>query len=87
MTADVKIHVETKPAVLRLPIEAVVKEKGQSWVTRVTDDPRGGGCTKRSRALVKVGARNDRDLEITDGLAAGDRVLIRPAAADANEWK
>jgi membrane fusion protein, macrolide-specific efflux system len=87
MTADVKIHVETKPGVLRLPIEAVVKEKGKSYVTRITDDPRGGGRTKQSRVEVKVGARNDRDLEILDGLAAGDRILIRPASADANEWK
>jgi macrolide-specific efflux system membrane fusion protein len=87
MTADVKIHVETKPGVLKLPIEAVLKEKGKSYVNRVTDDPRGGGRTKQSRALVKVGARNDRDIEITDGIAAGDRVLIRPASADANEWK
>ncbi|MBI5479092.1 MAG: efflux RND transporter periplasmic adaptor subunit [Deltaproteobacteria bacterium] len=87
MTADVKIHVETRPGVLRLPIEAVVKEKGKSYVNRVTDDPRGGGRTRHSRALVTVGARNDREIEITDGLAAGDRVLIRPASADANEWK
>jgi membrane fusion protein, macrolide-specific efflux system len=87
MTADVKIHVETKPGVLRLPIEAVVKEKGKSYVTRVTDDPRGGGRTKTSRVEVKVGARNDRDIEVTEGLAVGDRVLIRPASADANEWK
>jgi membrane fusion protein, macrolide-specific efflux system len=87
MTADVKIHVETRPGVLRLPIEAVVKEKGKSYVTRITDDPRGGGRTRKSRVEVKTGARNDRDLEITDGVAAGDRVLIRPASADANEWK
>jgi macrolide-specific efflux system membrane fusion protein len=87
MTADVKIHVETKPGVLKLPIEAVIKEKGKSYANRITDDPRGGGRTKQSRVEVKVGARNDREIEVTDGLHAGDRVLIRPASADANEWK
>ena len=35
MTADIKIHVETKKNVLKLPIEAVVKEKGQTYVNCV----------------------------------------------------
>ncbi|HEY3355038.1 MAG TPA: efflux RND transporter periplasmic adaptor subunit [Polyangia bacterium] len=87
MTADVKVHVETKKGVLRLPIEAVVKDKGKAYVLRVTDDPAGGGKVRTTRVEVKVGARNDRDQEIVSGLAEGERVLIKPASADANEWK
>jgi len=87
MTADVKIHIETKRRVLRLPIEAVVKEKGQHYLTRVSNDPRGGGLARTERVRVQVGARNDRDQEILSGVADGERVLIKPASAEANEWK
>jgi macrolide-specific efflux system membrane fusion protein len=87
MTADVKIHVATRPGVLKLPIEAVVKEKGKSYAMRLGADPRDPARTRRERVEVKTGARNDREVEILSGLAAGDRVLVRPASADANEWK
>jgi HlyD family secretion protein/macrolide-specific efflux system membrane fusion protein len=88
MTADVRVHIETRRGVLKLPIEAVVKEKDQHHVTRVSDDPRAGGKAVRSdRVKVVVGARNDRDQEIVSGLREAERVLIKPPSADANEWK
>jgi hypothetical protein len=34
-----------------------------------------------------VGARNDRFVEIVSGVGEGERVLIDPASADANETK
>jgi RND family efflux transporter MFP subunit len=98
MTADVKIHIETKPNVLKLPIEAVVKEKGKSYVMKVAvggqgpatssiDVPHNGRKARTVRVEVQVGVRNDRDQEIASGLAEGERVLIKPSSADANEWK
>jgi HlyD family secretion protein/macrolide-specific efflux system membrane fusion protein len=55
MTADVRIHIETKPSVLFLPIEAVVKESGKAFVTRVTTDPT--GKPKTDKVEVKTGVR------------------------------
>jgi HlyD family secretion protein/macrolide-specific efflux system membrane fusion protein len=85
MTADVRVHIETKPRVLSLPIEAVVKESGKSFVTRVTSDAK--GKQKTDKVAVTVGARNDRDLEILSGVNEGDKVLIKPASSAENEMK
>jgi RND family efflux transporter MFP subunit len=84
MTADVRIHITSKPAVLQLPIEAVVKEGGKWQVTKVTAVD---GKQKTDKVEVKLGARNDRDVELTEGLVEGDKVLIRPASAAENEVK
>lgn len=85
MTADVRIHVDRRSAVLVLPIEALVKEGGKSYVNRVVPGPKGRPTT--SRVEVQVGARSDREAEIRSGLVAGDRVLIKPASAAENEYK
>lgn len=87
MTADIKIHVETKKGVLKLPIEAVLKEKGQSFVNKVSRDLLGGSATETKRVEVKLGARNDREQELLEGVSEGDEVLIRPPSAEANEFK
>ena len=86
MTADVKIHVETKKAVLKLPIEAVIKEKGQTFVNKLTGNPAGKG-PPTMRVDIMAGARNDREQEILGGLEEGAQVLIKPPSAEANEFK
>lgn len=86
MTADVKIHVETRKNVLKLPIEAVVKEKGKTFVNKLTYNPPGQGPAT-TRAEIQPGVRNDRDQEILGGLSEGDAVLIKPPSAEANEFK
>jgi macrolide-specific efflux system membrane fusion protein len=85
MTADVRIHLEAKPNVITLPIEAVVKEGERASVKRVLTDARGKQHTEQVE--VTLGARNDRDVELVSGLSEGDRVLIDPASASANEMK
>jgi multidrug efflux pump subunit AcrA (membrane-fusion protein) len=85
MTADVRIRLEEKPGVLSLPIEAVVDEKGKSYVTRVIDGADGKQATEKVE--VALGARNDREVEVLSGLDEGSRVLINPASAAANETK
>jgi RND family efflux transporter MFP subunit len=85
MTADVRVHIETRPDVLYLPIEAVVKEGGKAWVTRVTTVE--NGRQKTDKIEVKTGLRNDRDVQLLDGAKAGDKVLIKPASAAENEVK
>jgi RND family efflux transporter MFP subunit len=85
MTADVRIHIEKREKVLALPIEAVVKENGKQFVTKVT--PGEKGKQKTDKIEVKLGARNDREVEIASGIVEGDRVLIKPASSAENEYK
>ena len=85
MTADVRIHIETRAHVLSLPIEAVVKENTKHFVTKVLPAP--DGKQKTDKVEVKVGARNDRAVEIVSGIAEGDKVLIKPASSADNEYK
>lgn len=84
MTAEVKIDVEKKRETLALPIEAVRKNEGKTLVTRVIEGAKG-----RSREEVEVvlGSRNDRDVEVVSGIAPGDRILLEPSSAAANETK
>jgi macrolide-specific efflux system membrane fusion protein len=84
MTADVRILVDRKPKVLVLPIEAVVSEKGKSFV-QVIDQSKAGKPTT-TRREVTVGARSDRELEVQSGLAEGARILIKPPAADERKF-
>jgi HlyD family secretion protein/macrolide-specific efflux system membrane fusion protein len=85
MTADVRIHIEKKEHVLSLPIEAVVKEQGKQYVTRVTIGDK--GKQKTDKIEVKVAARNEREVEITDGVKEGDQVVIKPGSSAENEYK
>jgi macrolide-specific efflux system membrane fusion protein len=85
MTADVRIHIEKKEKVLSLPIEAVVKEAGKQYVTRVTTGEK--GKQKTDKVEVKVAARNEREVEITDGIKEGEQVVIKPASSAENEYK
>lgn len=84
MTADVRIALEQRADVILLPIEAVVKSEGRTQVTRMLD---ADGGPRTEQVDVTLGARNDRELELVSGLNAGDRVLIDPASAAANERK
>lgn len=85
MTADVRIHIEKKPNVISLPIEAVVKENGKQFVSKVI--PLEKGKQKTDKVEVAVGARNDREIEIQSGIKEGDKVLIKPASSAENEYK
>lgn len=85
MTADVRIHIEKKLAVLTLPIEAIVKEAGQTYANRVTKDDK--GKMKSDRVVVKLGARNDREVEVLEGIKEGEQMLIKPASSLENEYK
>lgn len=85
MTADVRIRLDKKDGVLVLPLEAIVKESGKSFVMRVTETK--GGETHTERVEVKLGLRNDREVEITSGLDEGVRALLRPPSAAENETK
>lgn len=82
MTADVRFEISVKPNVYAVPIEAVVKESGKSFVTKIV---MAEGKEKTEKIEIKVGSRNDRELEVDSGIAEGDKLLIKPASAAANE--
>lgn len=82
MTADVRYRIDVKPHVLAVPIEAVVKKDGKSFVTRLTTVE---GKEVRSEVEVGLGARSDRELELVSGVAEGDVLLVSPGSAAANE--
>lgn len=87
MTADVRIRVDERPSALALPIEALQHEKTNDrvFVALVFEGPKGEQVTEKVE--VKLGARNDREVEITGGLDEGSRVLIDPPSAAENETK
>jgi RND family efflux transporter MFP subunit len=82
MTADIRFLIDVKPNVFAVPIEAVVKDAGKSYVTKIVV---ADGKEKTERAEIEVGVRNDRELEIARGVAEGDKLLIKPASAEENE--
>lgn len=84
MTADVRILVETRPQVLLVPIEAVIKEEGK---TRVKKVKLVDGKKSSDKVDVKIGKSNDREMEITDGVKEGDEVVIDPSSSKDNEAK
>jgi membrane fusion protein, macrolide-specific efflux system len=84
MTADVRILVDRKSKVLVLPIEAVVTEKGKTFVQAMETSKDGKPSTTRKEIV--VGARSDRELEVKSGLAEGARILIKPPAADERKF-
>jgi hypothetical protein len=75
----VRVLIEKRPKVLLLPIEAVVSDKGKDSV-HVLDRPAGGGTPTTRESEVKLGERNDREVEIKSGIDEGVEVMIKPPA-------
>lgn len=71
MTAVVEIHVDKLEDVLNVPIQAVVQEGSNNWCYVGKD----GNVERRP---IGVGRTNDKFVEITSGLAAGERVVLNP---------
>ena len=69
MSADVTASLGERPRALTVPDEAVFSEGNQSFVYLVKPD-----STVTRRAVV-LGSRDSTRVEISDGLAAGDRVV------------
>ncbi|MFH1572806.1 MAG: HlyD family efflux transporter periplasmic adaptor subunit, partial [Acidobacteriota bacterium] len=80
MSAQVEILVENLENVLTVPVQAVVEQRGKfcCWV----QTPEGP-----TRRLVLLGRTNNRLIEIKDGVAEGEDVLLNPRSfvSDASE--
>ncbi|MBL9078237.1 MAG: HlyD family efflux transporter periplasmic adaptor subunit [Planctomycetes bacterium] len=70
ISAKVEIHCDTRPATLFVPLQSVFAENGEHFchVAAIGGEPQ--------RRRVEVGASNDNYVEVTGGLAEGERVLL-----------
>ncbi|MEX1277418.1 MAG: efflux RND transporter periplasmic adaptor subunit [Bacteroidota bacterium] len=69
MTTNVTISLETRKNVLAVPTNAIIRERGERYVT-VTEGE------KKIQRKVKVGWKDNGFTEIINGLKEGDRVLV-----------
>jgi multidrug efflux pump subunit AcrA (membrane-fusion protein) len=77
MFANVKIITEEKDGVITVPENAVIQRSGQNFVYTVQPDPSDASAKIAKRTPVSLGLNVDNIYEITDGLAAGDEVIVR----------
>lgn len=70
ISAKVEIHVDKRPQTLFVPLQSVFAEDGQQFCHVAVD-----GAEPQRRRL-QIGAGNDTYVEVTEGLAVGDRVLL-----------
>ncbi len=69
MTTNVNIQLETRQNVLTVPTSAILRERGQRFVTVIDGE-------RQTKRQVKIGWRDDGYTEITEGLQEGETVLI-----------
>ncbi|MBM3269491.1 MAG: efflux RND transporter periplasmic adaptor subunit [Candidatus Sericytochromatia bacterium] len=86
MTADLDIKVVTVRGVLLLPVEAVVRGKGNEATVTLPGKSAKDAKKPETRAIV-LGLSNDREVEIKSGLKEGDKVVIKPPSAAENSMK
>lgn len=79
MNANAKIITHSNKNVLMIPVDAVTKENGESYVSVVLDN---GNIERRQ---VELGERNISYVEIKKGLTEGENVVI-PQLNDGYSW-
>jgi HlyD family secretion protein len=68
---DVRLTLGEPAGALLVPNDAWLNDSGGNWIFLLTDD--GRGATRRP---IRMGRRNNLQVEIVDGLVPGDRVVI-----------
>lgn len=71
MTAEVKILIDERKNILTVPVQCVVELGGKFYVWKVS----GNDAVKTA---VEIGAGDDQNVEVKEGLAEGDLVLQNP---------
>ncbi len=77
MFAKVKIITEEKSGVVKIPSQAVVKRFGEQYVFAVETDPTDPALQVVRRRSVVPGILIDNKLEILEGLAPNDEIVVR----------
>ncbi len=78
LTAQVEIFVDSRDGVLQVPVQAVVGVAGKYFAFVLKPD----GPERRE---VKIGESNDTAVEIIDGVAEGEPVILNPRTNFAEE--
>lgn len=73
MTAVVEIHVDRLKNVLTVPVQAIVQRNRDNWC--YVQSSRGV-----ERRPLKLGRSNDKFVQVQEGLAGGDRIVLNPMA-------
>ena len=73
MTAIADIHVRRLDEVLTLPVQAILQEEDSTWCYVSTPE----GVVRRP---LKLGASNNAQVEVLEGLQTEDRVVLNPQA-------
>lgn len=73
MTAEVEILVAHRKNVLTLPVAALVEQRGTFYCWVIADG-------KIERRPLKLGSTNNKAVEIEDGVALGETVVLNPRA-------
>jgi RND family efflux transporter MFP subunit len=71
MTAVVEIHIDRLHDVLSVPVQAIVQIGKENWCYV-------GVGNDAERRTVKLGKTNDKFVQVVEGLAAADRVVLNP---------
>jgi HlyD family secretion protein len=79
MTATGEILIQDKQGVIYLPPEALQSQRGQRFVTLKKEDG-----TLETQHEVKIGIRSSTQVEITEGLNEGDKVVIPTSSSTQN---
>jgi RND family efflux transporter MFP subunit len=77
MFANVKIITEEKNNVITVPDTAVLQRAGEQFVYTIAPDPADAAFSIAKRTIVTTGLNVDNMVEITGGLEAGDRIVVR----------
>lgn len=82
MTANVTIQVAEAKDVLAVPVRALVRKQGETFVMRGSGKPE----SEPEQVPVVTGLSDGEMLEIREGLSEGDKVLL-VRAADESRWR
>ena len=78
LTAKIEILVNSRPDILQVPVQSVVGVGGKRYAFVLADD----GPQRRE---LKTGESNETDIEILDGVAEGEKVIMNPRTHFAEE--
>jgi multidrug resistance efflux pump len=71
MTAEVVILIDERKNVLTAPVQCVIEQRGKFYCWRIVDG-------QPAKTQVALGAGDDRQIEVREGLADGDVILQSP---------
>jgi multidrug efflux pump subunit AcrA (membrane-fusion protein) len=77
MFAKVRVITEEKEGIVKIPASALIRRFGEEYVFTVETDPENPEHRIARRKIVRPGILIDGVLEIAEGLAPDDEVVIR----------